>query len=85
LEEENSGSGLENQDYGHQIRSADYMTSLYPQRLALSVPTNSSHSVGIVRTQTQAMEFVFVLFVTTVSSCLFVFINQVHKIFEKMK
>jgi hypothetical protein len=44
------------------ISRADYATSLYPQKLALTSPTGSGRSVGIVRSRTQATEFVcFVL------------------------
>jgi len=35
------------------------MTSLYPQKLALTSPTGGSRSVGIVRVRTKAMEFSF--------------------------
>jgi hypothetical protein len=40
------------------IRRADYATPLYPQKLALTSPTNGCRSVGIVRSRTQAMEFI---------------------------
>jgi hypothetical protein len=40
------------------IRRADYATPLYPQKLALTSPTSVGRSVGIVRSQTQATEFV---------------------------
>jgi hypothetical protein len=53
-----SGSGLENRDYGVGIRSADYATPLYAQKLALPSPTSGGRSVGIVRSWTQATEFV---------------------------
>jgi hypothetical protein len=42
---------------------ADYPTHLYPQKLALTSPTSSSRSVGVVRSLTQATEFFFVLYV----------------------
>jgi hypothetical protein len=41
------------------IHSADHVTSLYPQKLALTSPTSGCHSVGIVRSRTKATEFVF--------------------------
>jgi hypothetical protein len=41
---------------------ADYATPLYPQKLVLSSPTSRGHSVGIVHSWTEAMEF-FCLFV----------------------
>jgi hypothetical protein len=41
------------------IRHADYETSLYPQKLALTSPTNGGRSVSIIRSRTQATEFSF--------------------------
>jgi len=38
-------------------RCADHVTPLYPQKLALTSPTDSGHSVGIVRSRTKATEF----------------------------
>jgi hypothetical protein len=38
------------------IRCADHVTPLYPQKLALTSPTGGGRSVGIVRSQTKAME-----------------------------
>jgi hypothetical protein len=35
--------------------------ALYPQKLAITSPTSGGRSVGIVRSRTQTMEFVFVL------------------------
>jgi hypothetical protein len=40
------------------IRRADYATPLYPQKLLLTSPTSGGRSVGIVRSRTQATEFV---------------------------
>jgi hypothetical protein len=40
------------------IRHADHVAPLYPQKLALTSPTSGCRSVGIDRSQTQAMEFV---------------------------
>jgi hypothetical protein len=40
------------------IHHADHVASLYPQKLALTSPTSGGHSVGIVRSWTQATEFV---------------------------
>jgi hypothetical protein len=53
-----SGSGLENREYCrgdplHWIRNTPY-----PQNLALTSPTSGGRSVGIVRLQTKATEFV---------------------------
>jgi hypothetical protein len=53
-----SGSGLKNQDYDRRrIRRADHATPLYPQKLTLTSPSGC-RSVGIVRSRTQATEFV---------------------------
>ena len=45
-------------------RCADHVTSLYPQKLALTSPTGGGRSVGIVRSRTKATEFslVFISF-----------------------
>ena len=40
------------------IRCADHVTPLYPQKLALTLPTGSGRSVGIVRSRTKATELV---------------------------
>ena len=40
-------------------RCADYVTPLYPQKLALTSPTGGGRSVGIVRVRTKATEFSF--------------------------
>ena len=41
------------------IRCADHVTPLYLQKLALTSPTGSGRSVGIVRSRTKATEFFF--------------------------
>ena len=41
------------------IRCADQVTPLYPQKLALTLPTGGGRSVGIVRSRTKATEFSF--------------------------
>ena len=38
------------------IRCADHVTTLYPQKLALTSPTGGGRSVGIVRSRTKATE-----------------------------
>jgi hypothetical protein len=49
-----SGSGLEIRYYGRRgLRDTPY-----PQKLVLTSPTSGGRSVGIVRLQTQATEFV---------------------------
>jgi hypothetical protein len=40
------------------IRRADYVTHLYSLKLELALPTSGGDSVGIVRSRTQATEFV---------------------------
>ena len=40
------------------IRCADHMTPLYPQKLALTSPTDGGRSVRIVRSRTKATEFI---------------------------
>ena len=42
-------------------RCADHVTPLYPQKLALTSPTDGGRSVGIVRVRTKATEFSFSL------------------------
>ena len=38
-------------------RYADHVTTLYPQKLALTSPTGGGRSVGIVRVRTKTTEF----------------------------
>jgi hypothetical protein len=58
LERRNSGSGLKIRDYGPLEPSRLPRGTLYPQKLALASPKNGDRSVGIVRSQTQATEFI---------------------------
>jgi hypothetical protein len=58
LERESSGSGLENREYFHRDTPRWPRDILYPQKLALASPTSGSRSVGMVRSRTQATEFV---------------------------
>jgi hypothetical protein len=54
LEWESSDSGQESRINGRGIRCADHATpSLYPQKLALTLPTSGGRSVGIVRLRTK--------------------------------
>jgi hypothetical protein len=53
-----SGSGLESREYGRRDTSRWPRGTLYQQTLALTSPTSSGSSVGIVRSRTQATEFV---------------------------
>jgi len=43
------------------IRCADHVTPLYPQMLALTSPTGSGRSVGIVRSRTKATELLVII------------------------
>jgi len=46
----------------HGNRCADHVTSLYPQKLALTSPTGGGRSVGTVRLRTKATEFFLIYF-----------------------
>jgi hypothetical protein len=50
-------SGLENRKYYRRDPSRWPRGTLYPQKLALTMTTSCDHSVGIVRSRTQATEF----------------------------
>jgi hypothetical protein len=52
-----SGSGLEIREYGRRDTSRWPRGTLYPNKLALTSPTSGGHSVGMVRSRTQAPEF----------------------------
>jgi hypothetical protein len=58
------------------MRRADHTTPLYPQKLVLSSPTSGSRSVGIVRSRTQATEFVCFLFQFPLPILIHTFISQ---------
>jgi hypothetical protein len=60
LLERKSGSGLKNRGYGRRDPSRWPCGALYPKKLALTSPTSGSRSVDVVRSRTQATEFVFV-------------------------
>jgi hypothetical protein len=57
-----SGSGLENREYGRGDPLRWTRDTLYPQKLALTSPTSSGRSVGIVRLRTKATEFLFFVY-----------------------
>ena len=44
-------------------RCADHVTPLYPQKLALTLPTGGGRSVGIVRSRTKTTEFVLYIYI----------------------
>jgi hypothetical protein len=58
LERKCSGSGLENREYGRWDPFRWPRDTLYPQKLALTSPTSSVRSVGIVGLRTKVTEFV---------------------------
>jgi hypothetical protein len=60
LEIKSSGSGLESREYGRKDPSRWPRGTLYPQKLALTPPTSGGRSVGMIRSGTQATEFVSV-------------------------
>jgi hypothetical protein len=57
LGRKSSGSSLEIREYGRGDLSRCPRDSLYPQKLALTSPTNGGRSVHIVRSRIQATEF----------------------------
>jgi hypothetical protein len=56
-----SSSGLDNWEYSHGDLLRWPRDTLYPQKLALTLPTSVGRSFSIVRLLTKAMEFVFVI------------------------
>jgi hypothetical protein len=56
LGRKNSGSGLENRDYGRRDQKRWTRDALYSQKLTLASPTSGGRSVGIVRLRTKATE-----------------------------
>jgi hypothetical protein len=61
LRRKSNGSGLESREYGRRNPSRWPGGTLYPQKLALT-STSGCRSVGIVRSRTQATEFMCSLF-----------------------
>jgi hypothetical protein len=57
LERKSSGSGLKNREYGRRDQPRRPRGTLYKQKFALTSPTSSGRSVGIVDSRTQATEF----------------------------
>jgi hypothetical protein len=55
--QKSSGSCLENREYGRRDPSRWPRGTLYPHKLAITSPTSSGRSVGIVCSWTQTMEF----------------------------
>jgi hypothetical protein len=54
----NGGSSLENREYGRMDPLCRPRNALYPQKLALTSQTSGGRSVDIVRSRTEAAEFV---------------------------
>jgi hypothetical protein len=61
IERKSIDSCLEIREYGLKDPSRWPRGTLYPQTLALTSPISGGHSVGIVRSQTQATEFVLLI------------------------
>jgi hypothetical protein len=59
LGRKSSCSGLENRECGRKDPSRRSRGSLYPQKLALTLPTSGGRSVGIVGSRTEATVFIF--------------------------
>jgi hypothetical protein len=59
LERKSSGSGLENQEYGHRDPLRWPCGTLYLKKLAIASLTSGSRSISIVCSRTQTMEFFF--------------------------
>jgi hypothetical protein len=66
LGKNSSGYGLENREYGRGDPLRWPRDTLYPQKLALTLPTSGGRSVCVVRLRTKATDFVL-LFTRTVS------------------
>jgi hypothetical protein len=54
------------------IRRADHATPLYPQKLALTSPTNGGRSVGRVRSRTKATKLLLLLLLLLLLRFMFV-------------
>jgi hypothetical protein len=67
-----SGSCLENREYSCRNPSRWTRDTLYPQKLAIALPTSGGRSVGRVRSRTQTMEF------SLVKGLLLVYTTRVH-------
>jgi hypothetical protein len=71
LGRKSSGSSLETRDYGRGDPVRWPCVNLYTKKLALTSPTSGGRSVGIVRSRTQAAEFMIVCDVGKACLCLF--------------
>jgi hypothetical protein len=68
-----------------EIRCAENATSLYPQRLALTSPTNGGPSVGIVRSRVNATEFRFFFVYVDFFNNVYVFVVRIAKLIRSVK
>jgi hypothetical protein len=59
LDRKVAAPSVENRKYGRRDPSRRPLGTLYPQKLAVTLPTSGGRSVGIVRLGTQTMEFFF--------------------------
>jgi hypothetical protein len=66
LGRKSSGSGIENREYGRRDPSRWPRGTLFPQKFALTWLTSGDRSVGIVRSRTQATEFLCKLIIEEV-------------------
>jgi hypothetical protein len=61
LRRKNSGSSLENREYGRGDPLRWLRDTVYPQKLALTSPRSGGRSVGIVRLRTKATELIIII------------------------
>jgi hypothetical protein len=61
-----SGSGLEIRDYGSRDPLRSPRGALYPQKLSLTPSTSCGLSVGILRSQIPATEFIYIYLHSTI-------------------
>jgi hypothetical protein len=65
LVRDSGGSSLENWEYAHVVPLCWLRDTLYPQKLAPTLPTSGGRSVGIVHLRAKVTEFVCFLLVKT--------------------
>jgi hypothetical protein len=65
LGRKSSGSGLQSQEYARRDPSRWSRGTLHPQKLALTSPTSSCRSVGLICSQTQTTEFSFICIIVS--------------------
>jgi hypothetical protein len=62
--------GLESREYDRRDPSRWSRGTLYPQKLTRTSPTSGGHSVGIVRSRTEATEFLFMCIIVNFNAYL---------------